>query len=203
MVDLKPIETAYAGHRFRSRLEARWAVAFDAMGVTWHYEREAFSLPGGTGYLPDFYLPELRLWVEVKASGGDATKLDIFARGLVGTGERATVLREIPDEAGRDWYWAGEEPRVWLTISDNPDLIDNGPIRFCVCERCGKVGFTFQGRPRRIGCCKIAGHDRDGRGGRHPLILAAFYLARAMRFEPGAHANTNTFRRAGDVLRGI
>ena len=28
----KAIETRYAGHRFRSRLEARWAVFFDALG---------------------------------------------------------------------------------------------------------------------------------------------------------------------------
>ena len=30
---LKPIDTEYKGYRFRSRLEARWAVFFDAMEV--------------------------------------------------------------------------------------------------------------------------------------------------------------------------
>jgi hypothetical protein len=31
--DLRPIETRYRGFRFRSRLEARWAVFFDAAGA--------------------------------------------------------------------------------------------------------------------------------------------------------------------------
>lgn len=30
--DIKAIETEYDGHRFRSRLEARWAVFFNAIG---------------------------------------------------------------------------------------------------------------------------------------------------------------------------
>ena len=38
MNGLKAIETEYKGYRFRSRLEARWAVFFDACGVKWEYE---------------------------------------------------------------------------------------------------------------------------------------------------------------------
>jgi hypothetical protein len=30
---LQAIETFYRGYRFRSRLEARWAVLFDALGI--------------------------------------------------------------------------------------------------------------------------------------------------------------------------
>ena len=33
MREIKAIETVYKGYRFRSRLEARWAVFFDACGV--------------------------------------------------------------------------------------------------------------------------------------------------------------------------
>jgi hypothetical protein len=63
---LKPIETKYKGYRFRSRLEARWAVFFDALGVPYEYEKEGFDL-GKTGwYLPDFWLPGLGYWVEIK-----------------------------------------------------------------------------------------------------------------------------------------
>lgn len=57
MDEIKPIETRYKGHRFRSRLEARWAVFFDSLGIKWEYEPEGFELPDGTLYLPDFYLP--------------------------------------------------------------------------------------------------------------------------------------------------
>jgi len=41
--DIKPIETLYRGYRFRSRLEARWAVLFDVARILWRYE-EGFDL---------------------------------------------------------------------------------------------------------------------------------------------------------------
>ena len=66
MDNLKPIETVYNGYKFRSRLEARWAVFFDALGVNYEYEPEGFELSNGDKYLPDFYLPELETFVEVK-----------------------------------------------------------------------------------------------------------------------------------------
>jgi len=64
---MKAIETQYAGHRFRSRLEARWAVFFDRLNLDWQYEPEGFELGEAGRYLPDFYLPSLNLWIEVKA----------------------------------------------------------------------------------------------------------------------------------------
>lgn len=66
---IKAIETEYAGCRFRSRLEARWAVFFDVLGITWEYEPNAYHIGfGGFSYLPDFWLPGTRTWVEVKGS---------------------------------------------------------------------------------------------------------------------------------------
>ncbi len=54
---IRAIETRYAGCRFRSRLEARWAVFFDALDIPWDFEAQGFHTPAG-GYLPDFFLPE-------------------------------------------------------------------------------------------------------------------------------------------------
>lgn len=51
---MKAIETVYNGYKFRSRLEARWAVFFDALGVKYEYEPEGLQLDDGTKYLPDF-----------------------------------------------------------------------------------------------------------------------------------------------------
>jgi hypothetical protein len=67
---LQPIQTRYKGHHFRSRLEARWAVFFDALGVHWEYEPEGFDLDG-TLYLPDFRVTtgDLVYWYEVKPLG--------------------------------------------------------------------------------------------------------------------------------------
>jgi len=80
--DIKAIETNYMGCRFRSRLEARWAVFFDALGWSWEYEKEGYTI----GYeeeksilwLPDFEIitpSGQHFYVEVK---GDP---DFFADG--------------------------------------------------------------------------------------------------------------------------
>lgn len=75
---MEAIETEYEGFRFRSRLEARWAVFFDNMGWDFSYELEGFICPwvmnapwkskNTFNYLPDFYLPEQNFFVEVKGS---------------------------------------------------------------------------------------------------------------------------------------
>ena len=84
--DIKPIETIYKGHKYRSRLEARWAVFFDAAGIEFQYEPEGFVLKDGTYYLPDFYLPKLKgrsgpVYVEVKGvmTQSDMNKIEQFS----------------------------------------------------------------------------------------------------------------------------
>ena len=77
---IKPIETIYNGYRFRSRLEARWAVFFDSIGIRYEYEPEGFVGCYGEYYLPDFYLPDHDVYVEVKGSDeqlkNDAHKIE-------------------------------------------------------------------------------------------------------------------------------
>lgn len=62
------IETRAYGCRFRSRLEARWAVFFTEAGFTWEYEPEGVHTSTG-GYLCDFRVTGptgVTIWVEVK-----------------------------------------------------------------------------------------------------------------------------------------
>jgi hypothetical protein len=83
---LKAIETKYKGYRFRSRLEARWAVFFNALGVDWRYEHEGLELSDGSWYLPDFHIferdpasPFPPTVVEIKASSpSDAEVLKLI-----------------------------------------------------------------------------------------------------------------------------
>lgn len=65
MPEIKAIQTEYKGYRFRSRLEARWAVFFDELNIQYQYEPDGFPLKSGW-YLPDFYLPEFSIYVEIK-----------------------------------------------------------------------------------------------------------------------------------------
>lgn len=62
---IKAIETVYKGYKFRSRLEARWAVFFDALGIEYQYEPEGFEF-NGIRYLPDFFLPKTNIFIEIK-----------------------------------------------------------------------------------------------------------------------------------------
>jgi len=62
----QPITTIYNGYKFRSRLEARWAVFFAANRLPYEYETEGFTLDDGTKYLPDFWMPSLKMWIEIK-----------------------------------------------------------------------------------------------------------------------------------------
>src|SRR3546814_5021002 len=65
---MQAIETVWKGYRFRSRLEARWAVFFDALGLQWEYEPEGFDLGAAGWYLPDFRVQDDGWvhWYEVK-----------------------------------------------------------------------------------------------------------------------------------------
>lgn len=89
--EIKAIPTVYKGISFRSRLEARWAMIFDRLGIRWHYETEGYDIRIEEGvtirYLPDFVLeggsercPD-RLYVEVKGNmqPDDALKIKAFA----------------------------------------------------------------------------------------------------------------------------
>lgn len=73
---LRAITTRYKNHSFRSRLEARYAVYFDHLGIKWEYEPEGFELGNGLRYLPDFWLPEWKIWVEIKPTAPDAAGIE-------------------------------------------------------------------------------------------------------------------------------
>lgn len=97
MSQIKPIETEYNGLRFRSRLEARWAVFFDAAGIKYQYEPEGYEMGDGTKYLPDFFLPDLNYYVEVKGKNdhleSDLIKLKKF---VFESKSVALILSDIP-----------------------------------------------------------------------------------------------------------
>lgn len=100
---MRPIQTDYNGLRFRSRLEARWAVFFDAASIRYQYELEGYELEGGARYLPDFYLPDLDFHVEVKGTlrEGDLDKiLDAADELPLGVGGISlALLKEVPNVA--------------------------------------------------------------------------------------------------------
>jgi hypothetical protein len=120
---IKAIETNYNGYRFRSRLEARWAVFFDTLGIEYYYEPEGFDLGDGIWYLPDFWLPQVKKWAEVKPAPLSADELEKCKRLVKYLGYDCLLLIGIPDNKPYDAVCYNEPPLLWPGIdSEEPGL---------------------------------------------------------------------------------
>ena len=160
MPQIKAIETEYNGYRFRSRLEARWAVFFDAAGIRYEYEPEGFDLGDGVYYLPDFFLPNIDdgIFVEVKGemSDEDYDKVERFWKN----GKHPLlILGGLPTEAdieNDDIYLYANKYKHCFEIGgpysddENKGGYWDWPYIFCVCPACGKIGVEFDGRGWRV-----------------------------------------------------
>ena len=108
----KPIETYYAGYRFRSRLEARWAIVLDACDYfQWTYEPEGYILANGEPYLPDFLVESFPgeewgswFWLEVKPTQPTAEELQKARLLAQGTGINCHLVDGMPGAAAEHVY---------------------------------------------------------------------------------------------------
>lgn len=156
---IRAIETEYNGYRFRSRLEARWAVFFDAAGIRYEYEPEGFDMDGER-YLPDFWLPDIDdgIYVEVKGPMGDADYEKIKRFWKMGKSP-LLVLGGLPTQSEIEKYdvYGYVNKYEHCFEMGGPDVGGNGywdwPYLFCVCPACGKIGVEFDGRGWRVCGC--------------------------------------------------
>jgi hypothetical protein len=114
--NIKVIETSYRGCRFRSRLEARWAVFFDALGWDWQYEKEGYVLGWDKDdrlpWLPDFEVItpySQHLYVEVKGDPSFFANTEWFRRFDFNGGPPG-----FPDCGWSDKYTANSKPLIIL-----------------------------------------------------------------------------------------
>lgn len=199
---LKPIETCYDGYKFRSRLEARWAVFFNALDIKYEYEPEGYDLGNGLYYLPDFWLPEQDCWVEVK---GAAPTPKEFAKAL-----KLTILSGKPVfiAEGPIPSFSLKAPKLYNIWG----LTSSGYGRtfaWTVCGLCHKVGITECGSDGLLCNCEnydgfgaFADEKYCGQGlyacsecvcsdkgkchydpAYHPFLSKAYTAARQARFE--------------------
>lgn len=188
----RPIETEYAGHRFRSRLEARWAVFFQTMDLKWEYEPQGFHVGrAGKPYLPDFYLNEIGLWVEVKPAMADVhdpggvDRWTDFAAEVATEWDKdksALFLGPIPDPAKVDKLGP---PRAHTWYDEGIVIVGDWQYAWCACPSGEHFDIQFEARGGRILCgCKRIADDRY-RTGNNFRILTAYRAARGARFEHG------------------
>lgn len=178
---LRAIDTCYRGYRFRSRLEARWAVFLDTLRVPWEYEQQGFLLDG-VPYLPDFHLPRQGAWLEVKgqdpARGSpELEKICGLARATdepvyvaVGDPEQDDLRRVMPQSylvPGYDW--------ARCPSCTQAAIVDRNQFRFLRCAGAGLASL--------LGCGCFS--ERDGWSAPGWSVRQAKRLARGARFEHG------------------
>lgn len=165
---IEPLPSCWKGTVFRSRTEARWAVFFDAIGLRWEYEPEGFRLDDGTWYLPDFWLPEAQVWLEVKPDHGpNEDECRKVERLVAGTGFPCVVLNGAP--------W----PKEYETCFHDGVGIEWLPVCFNEKHTAGRHDI----RPRLY--FVPAPHELED-----PVIATAMNTARAMDLtEPDAGAH--------------
>jgi hypothetical protein len=95
-MDIMSKEVIYKGCKFRSRLEARWAIFFDEMNYDWVYLE-----PKNDEYTPDFYLPHKKSLIEINGqmpSQNDLNMYDEHAEKALemGISFRLLLMSDIP-----------------------------------------------------------------------------------------------------------
>lgn len=182
-----PIPTEYNGVKFRSRLEARWAVFMDAARIRWAYEFEGFQLWGGVWYVPDFWLPDLEVWLEIKPTAPTDAERHRCASLTFATQQRVCLAigsPALPQDSGDSLIcWGIHYSRIvgWPDDQRIGGIVDDSPYAFCECPSCGALGIEFEGRGDRVcgsGCTET---DR-GHTGHVSRFAKAVEAARVMRF---------------------
>ena len=183
---MNAIETWYNGTLYKSRLEAKWAVFMTLIGVKFQYEPEGYALSDGVWYLPDFWLPDMECWIEIKGqipTEEEQRKMELLVEDSQKNGY--IFYGELPNYAF-DYMWESDSAYVW-----KPEWIkeygigicfDHGHV-FCQCPQCGKIGIQYMGRVERLACSCYDADKEKCFGISTPVLLKAYQTARNYRFE--------------------
>jgi hypothetical protein len=137
------IPTVWNGIKYRSRTEARWAVFFQELNITACYEEEHFKLSNGVNYLPDFYLPEFDVFLEVKPDSDD-----VVTEEWVKAQQLTLDLKKDRKKTGV-WLSTGRPHQNAATIiplSDSSDYFNHKANRIIAEEDIGQTLANEYGR---------------------------------------------------------
>ncbi len=172
---MKAIDTYYHGHYFRSRTEARWSTFYDSLGVKWEYEVDGFDL-NGTRYLPDFWLPGLSSYVEIKGKPltAEETAKAYSLATQSGFMVYAFIGQIVVPEFGPDM------PTPATAFFPN-SCRDEGYV-WCECPMCGHFGIEYDGRTERLKCPCVKPNERM-RNQYSNALVSAYRSATTARYE--------------------
>lgn len=84
----------YAGVWMRSSWERRLASDLDKLGIPWEYEAHTFQVRGRR-YTPDFFLPNQKLYLEVRPASKIDTLLQTKVAGVQSQGHVISIITEL------------------------------------------------------------------------------------------------------------
>jgi len=181
------VEPEHLGYRFRRRLEARWAHFFSVAGIPFIYEMEAFDLSkdgSGDFFQPSFWLPSLRVWLQVTDSeptSEEVRKMESLLGGWDGEFEEQWAVA----------FGIGE-PRygdLRVYCFDSTDS-SGGYLWWEECEWChGPLGYkimTQNGREDRGYFPESICSEHDGVDPEYHVLRIAAQCSRRLRFDQEA-----------------
>ena len=183
--ELKPLvamPAEFDGIKYRSRNEARWAIFFKELGITFAYEEEGFDLGGGIRYLPDFHIPfqdkfRRDMYFEIKPSASgliivdeqDNKKIEALSNHVF-----ISVLGSVHDYLHKIYSECSGYDFMGPSFGDCDYL-------FCACKFCGAIGFEYLGRAERMNCCGKNFYHKDYND-LAPCLCDALETAKSYRF---------------------
>lgn len=183
---------------------------FDSLGVKWDYEPEGYDLGEAGRYLPDFFLPALDVWVEIKGKYPDADEIKkakalaaqseqevhIFFGGMAEpTGQKVDGKTEV--SGGTRALAVGLKSNRWPKLPQKPMT-----SIWCQCTTCkavGIIGIRLDGSPHRS-ICECVGPSLSPMGER---LLTAYAAARSARFEFGQSGARKAPNPKTTPIRGV
>lgn len=170
---MRSMPALYNGNQFSSRLEARWALWLDLVGIRWSYEPEVLELSGNPPitYIPDFFLPDWQAWVEIKGELVD----DKTALLIIEKCRRVALQSPYPIILCFDQPY---DPKCAVFWSEKMRT----DARWSMCNHCGAIALAFGEKVR----CKSE-HTID------PLSLANQRLRDRFIYEAAVQARQARF----------
>lgn len=175
---MRSLEAVYGGFRFRSRLECRWWIFWEALEEPAAYEPEAIDL-GPFAYQPDYWLSLFRAWVEIK--------------GEMVTEEAGNLMIEkchqLAIQSGRPTILNFDDPydaKCAIFIKDR--IYTNA--RWSVCPMCGRLAVVIRSKDEQY---SIAWCPEAKRHGVEALSPAQYSLARRRVYDAAVKARSHRF----------
>jgi len=136
---MEAIPTTYSGLQFRSRLEAQYALLFDLLYLDWAYEPAKFTVGLGLkkGYIPDFYLKDLKIWVEIKPPNfeDDQKYVDFYEM----MGDCFVIIKGSPFDSV-EFVYQKEEGKLMSYLQKPVSFVKSVVDRY---QPIGPAGSTF------------------------------------------------------------